>query len=92
MGFDFGEQICVWKRARAGLYADAVFRQIQKKFDLVFVKAIMVGMDERHEKYGNSVKLLEPNLKNSAGGLRDLHNLLWVYGRRTPNISPNHRF
>ena len=62
-----------------GLYADAVFRQIQKKFDLVFVKAIMVGMDERHEKYGNSVKLLEPNLKNSAGGLRDLHNLLWVY-------------
>jgi len=62
-----------------GLYADDVFRQIQKKFDLVFVKAIMVGMDERHEKYGNSVKLLEPNLKNSAGGLRDLHNLLWVY-------------
>ncbi len=62
-----------------GLYADDVFRQIQKKFDLVFVKAIMVGMDERHEKYGNSVKLLEPNVKNSAGGLRDLHNLLWVY-------------
>jgi len=60
-------------------YADAVFRQIHKKFDLVFVKAIVVGMDERHEKYGNSVKLLEPNLKNSAGGLRDLHNLLWVY-------------
>ena len=61
------------------LYADDVFKQIQKKFDLVFVKAIMVGMDERHEKYGNSVKLLEPNVKNSAGGLRDLHNLLWVY-------------
>ncbi|MGA9408402.1 MAG: DUF294 nucleotidyltransferase-like domain-containing protein, partial [Bacteroidota bacterium] len=50
------------------LYADDVFKQIQKKFDLVFVKAILVGMDERHEKYGNSVKLLEPNVKNSAGG------------------------
>ena len=61
------------------LYAEAVFKQIQKKFDLVFVRAIVVGMDERHEKYGNSVKLLEPNMKNSAGGLRDLHNLLWVY-------------
>jgi [protein-PII] uridylyltransferase len=60
-------------------YADAVFRTIRKKFDLVFVRAIIVGMDERHEKYGNSVKLLEPNMKNSAGGLRDLHNLLWVY-------------
>lgn len=62
-----------------GMYSDAVFRQIHKKFDLVFVKAIIIGMDERHEKYGNAVKLLEPNLKNSAGGLRDLHNLLWVY-------------
>jgi [protein-PII] uridylyltransferase len=60
-------------------YADAVVKQIRKKFDLVFVRAIIVGMDERHEKYGNSVKLLEPNMKNSAGGLRDLHNLLWVY-------------
>jgi len=49
MGFDFGEQICVWKRARAGAVCRRRLRQIQKKFDLVFVKAIMVGMDERHE-------------------------------------------
>ncbi len=70
--------VCGSKRV-LDLYADAVFKQIKKKFDLVFVKAIIIGMDDRHEKYGNSVKLLEPNVKNSAGGLRDLHNLLWVY-------------
>ncbi len=35
-------------------------------------------LDQRHRKYGSTVKLLEPNIKNSAGGLRDLHTMLWV--------------
>lgn len=70
--------VCGGERAR-DLYTDAVMKTIRKKFDLVFVRAIIAGMDERHEKYGNSVKLLEPNIKNSAGGLRDIHNLLWIY-------------
>jgi [protein-PII] uridylyltransferase len=60
-------------------YADAILTEITKKRDLKFVTAIIDGINERHEKYGNSVKLLEPNIKNSAGGLRDLHNLLWMY-------------
>ncbi len=32
----------------------------------------------RRLKYGSSSKLLEPNVKNSAGGLRDLHTILWL--------------
>jgi [protein-PII] uridylyltransferase len=31
----------------------------------------------RHERYGGSVYLLEPNVKNGAGGLRDLDVALW---------------
>ena len=33
----------------------------------------------RHEKYGGSSKVLEPNIKFSAGGLRDLHTVEWIY-------------
>jgi [protein-PII] uridylyltransferase len=62
-----------------GVYAEKILSSIQKRKDFHFVTAILNGIDERHEKYGNAVKLLEPNIKNSAGGLRDLHNLLWIY-------------
>ena len=39
---------------------------------------LIVATDLRHRKYGLSTKLLEPNIKNSAGGLRDLHTVMWL--------------
>lgn len=39
---------------------------------------IRAGLAARHERFGNSVKLLEPNIKKSAGGLRDIHTVLWM--------------
>ena len=36
---------------------------------------------ERHreyQKFGETVYLLEPNVKKSQGGLRDLHLLQWI--------------
>ncbi len=32
----------------------------------------------RHEKYGNSFQLIEPNVKLSPGGLRDYQTLVWL--------------
>lgn len=34
---------------------------------------------ERYKKYGESPKVLEPNIKLSAGGLRDLQSIEWMF-------------
>ena len=33
---------------------------------------------KRHAKYGDSIYLLEPQMKEGEGGLRDLHTALWL--------------
>jgi [protein-PII] uridylyltransferase len=33
---------------------------------------------DRHQQYGDTVKLLEPNIKNSAGSLRDLQSMYYL--------------
>ncbi len=33
---------------------------------------------ERHERFGDSSYLLEPNLKEGQGGLRDYHTMFWI--------------
>lgn len=43
-----------------------------------FVQAKLAERDERHEKEGESRYLVEPNVKNGKGGLRDLHTLFWI--------------
>ena len=43
-----------------------------------FVKAKLVERDIRHELSGRSRYLVEPNIKNGKGGLRDLQTLWWL--------------
>lgn len=43
-----------------------------------YVEAKMAERDQRHERHGGSRYLLEPNLKESKGGLRDLQTLHWI--------------
>lgn len=43
-----------------------------------FFKEKLAESDERHARYGDSVYLLEPHLKEGEGGLRDLHTALWM--------------
>ncbi|RMF24855.1 MAG: [protein-PII] uridylyltransferase [Deltaproteobacteria bacterium] len=43
-----------------------------------FVRAKLAESRERHRRLGDSVFLLEPDVKEGMGGLRDLHSLLWI--------------
>jgi len=43
-----------------------------------FIAAKLKERDERHERAGASRFLVEPNVKEGKGGLRDLHTLFWI--------------
>jgi len=43
-----------------------------------FVRDKLEEQRLRRQKYGSSVYLLEPNIKEGEGGLRDLHTAFWV--------------
>ncbi|WP_459860044.1 [protein-PII] uridylyltransferase [Desulfuromonas carbonis] len=43
-----------------------------------FIKEKLEENRRRLQKYGSSVFLLEPNIKEGEGGLRDLHTALWI--------------
>ncbi|MCX6137566.1 MAG: [protein-PII] uridylyltransferase [Ignavibacteriales bacterium] len=70
--------ICGGKEVFAD-FVSSVTTEIRKRPNPDFVAAVLNGVRDRHDKYGNAVKLLEPNMKKSAGGLRDVHALLWMF-------------
>ncbi len=52
--------------------------QIMAKGSDAFIRQKVAELEQRREKYGSSVYILEPNIKEGEGGLRDLHTALWV--------------
>ncbi|MBN9307765.1 [protein-PII] uridylyltransferase, partial [Devosia sp.] len=43
-----------------------------------FIAAKMAERDERHRLMGDTRYVVEPNIKDGKGGLRDLHTLFWI--------------
>ncbi len=43
-----------------------------------FIREKLEERDVRHKRSGESRYLVEPNVKDSKGGLRDLHTLFWI--------------
>jgi [protein-PII] uridylyltransferase len=58
------------ERAFGGLFSDGEL--------FAFMKRLETEVAERHERFGASVYLLEPDVKNGAGGLRDLDVAQWA--------------
>lgn len=73
------------------LYDEAAARfkaEIQNGSARDFIAQKLVERDERHRKMGDSRYVVEPNIKEGKGGLRDLHTLFWIgkyaHGVREP--------
>ncbi|MEM6498818.1 MAG: nucleotidyltransferase domain-containing protein, partial [Pseudomonadota bacterium] len=72
--------------ARLILGDEALYGQFRERFqnDVVkgtareFIAAKLAERDGRHSGSGNSRYLVEPNVKDGKGGLRDLHTLHWL--------------
>ncbi len=54
-----------------------------------FIAAKLGERDSRHSKSGESRYLVEPNVKDGKGGLRDLHTLFWI-GKYFYNLGTSH--
>ncbi|RLC32075.1 MAG: [protein-PII] uridylyltransferase [Deltaproteobacteria bacterium] len=52
-------------------------RVIEKKTTRI-VRRLLEANRMRHERFGDSAFLLEPNLKEGHGGIRDYHTMLWI--------------
>lgn len=52
-----------------------------------YFEAKLQEQKQRHEKYSDSDHKLEPNIKESPGGLRDIQMISWVAKRHFDNLS-----
>jgi [protein-PII] uridylyltransferase len=43
-----------------------------------FVGELFAGLEDRHTRFGDTLYLLQPNVKEGAGGLRDYHVAYWA--------------
>jgi [protein-PII] uridylyltransferase len=63
-------------------------KEIQASGAAEFVAAKLKERDERHAKAGSSRYLVEPNVKEGKGGLRDLNTLFWIAQYLHPSDVP----
>jgi [protein-PII] uridylyltransferase len=70
------------------LYEEAAARfkaEVQADTARTFVTQKMAERDARHLRMGDSRYVVEPNVKEGKGGLRDLHTLFWI-GKYVHNV------
>lgn len=63
------------------LYEQAAARfqaEVVRGHEREFVRDKLAERDARHRRMGDSRYVVEPNVKEGKGGLRDLHTLFWI--------------
>ena len=72
--------------ARYVVGAQTVYKKLKKQMSKhvfktqvkTFIKKKIEEWEDRHQVYGSTIYLQEPNLKESVGGLRDFHTAIWL--------------
>jgi [protein-PII] uridylyltransferase len=62
-------------RQRASLFRERLAAQLDP---VLFCQAKQLEQQQRHTRYQESAHNLEPSIKESPGGLRDLQTILWI--------------
>ncbi len=64
--------------ALAGELRDRLWSDLFKSTAADFIEAKLAERTERHRKQGGQRYMVEPNVKEGKGGLRDLQSLFWI--------------
>lgn len=69
-------------------YKETLFTSVLTGDEEKFLETKLDEQKQRHDRFGNSLFYLEPNLKESPGGLRDIHTFFWIskYRYRVENV------
>ena len=62
-------------RRQYARFAGAIIKDLDVAY---FVEAKLLEQQQRHTRFNDTAYNLEPNIKESPGGLRDLQNILWI--------------
>jgi [protein-PII] uridylyltransferase len=61
------------------LWNDILLDSVTEEVKVKLINEMLEDIQHRYEKYDESPKILEPNVKLSAGGLRDFQAVEWMY-------------
>ncbi len=59
-------------------YLSAIQKQVIAKNREKFIEAVLEYREKRYSAFGNTIFVLEPNIKEGVGSLRDYHSLIWI--------------
>ena len=61
------------------LWNEELINTLNEDIKANLIERLIEDSEDRYKKYGSSPKMLEPNVKFSAGGLRDLQIVEWMF-------------
>lgn len=69
----------IWgEKAFLQRFQETLRRLLTLKHQEILVERVLKMVESRHKAHGGTFALLEPNIKEAMGGLRDIHSIYWL--------------